>query len=90
MVAGFLERIVKARKDTGLGHRTVAKMIGLGATTLRDMEKGRTPFPIERVYKLAEIYDVSLVWLVTGISPNFDAEGVKSLLEQALKEMENA
>lgn len=60
----FAKKLVKARKDTGLSQREVAKELKISHSTLASYEIGRTEPDIETLGRLADFYNISLDWLV--------------------------
>ena len=61
------QRIQEARSAKGLSLRGAAKLIGIGASTLSDIETGATKLPsVEVLYKMAAVFDVPPRWLVFG------------------------
>lgn len=82
-----LERLVDARKYTGLSQTQAANLIGLaGASSLSDVETGRCKMTLERFIELCYVYNAEPVWVLTGINPKFD---YAAALELA-KKMNNA
>ena len=62
--AQIAERLREARKLAGLSQGHVAKMLGLHRPSVSEMESGNRRVSAEEVARLAEIYDVSVVWLL--------------------------
>ena len=61
------QRNQKARLDKKLSLRGAAKLIGIGASTLSDLETGDTKFPsAEVLYKMCAVFDVPPRWIVFG------------------------
>ncbi len=63
----FADRVKKLRLDTGLTQKMLSQMIGISPQTLNDIEKGRTNATLERATYIAQIFNVSLDYLV-GLS----------------------
>lgn len=61
----FAEKLKKARSDTGLSQREVAKELNLSKSTIASYEMGRTEPDIETLAKLADFYQVSTDWLLS-------------------------
>lgn len=57
-------RIREARRMAGLSQGQVAKMLGLHRPSLSEAEAGRRRVTAEEIATLAEVYDVSVVWLL--------------------------
>ena len=62
--AQIAERLREARKLAGLSQGHVARMLGLHRPSVSEMESGNRRVSAEEVARLAEIYDVSVVWLL--------------------------
>ena len=86
----IVQRLREARRAAGFSQTEAAALIGLATSTLGDMEREHTPFPIDRMIELAEHYSTPLVWLVTGITPKFNAEMVYDVTKDALNLLEMA
>lgn len=65
---GLATRLREARKLAGLSQGKVAEMLDLHRPTVSEIEKGTRKVSAEELGKFAQIYDVSLTWLV-GDSP---------------------
>lgn len=57
-------RLREARKMAGLSQAQVAKMLGLHRPSISEAEAGNRKVSADEITKLAEIYDVSLSWLL--------------------------
>ena len=57
-------RIRDARRMAGLSQGQVAKMLGLQRPSVTEMEAGNRAVTAEEISKLAEIFEVSVVWLL--------------------------
>jgi transcriptional regulator with XRE-family HTH domain len=57
-------RIKEARKMAGLSQSQVAKMLMLHRPSISEMEAGNRRVTAEEAAKLAEIFDVSINWLL--------------------------
>ena len=57
-------RIREARRLAGLSQGQVAKMLGLQRPSVTEIEAGNRAVAAEELAKLAEIFDVSVAWLV--------------------------
>ena len=60
----FAERLKLLRKEKGVPQITIAKLLGVTRTQIGDLELGKTTTSIERLYTLAEYYQVTLDYLV--------------------------
>lgn len=58
------ERLKEARKLAGLSQGHVAKLLGLHRPSVSEMEAGNRRVSADELSRLAEIYDVSVVWLL--------------------------
>jgi transcriptional regulator with XRE-family HTH domain len=79
------ERLKEARKLAGLSQGHVAKMLGLHRPSVSEMEAGKRRVSAEELARLAEIYDVSLVWLLGDAPDTIDAQDPR--LELAAREL---
>src|SRR5262249_32571283 len=57
-------RIREARKLAGLSQGQVAKFLNLHRPTISEIEAGNRKVTAEELSKLAELFDVSVSWLV--------------------------
>lgn len=57
-------RIREARKMAGLSQSQVAKMLGLHRPSVSEIEAGNRSVSAEEIAVLAEIFDVSTLWLL--------------------------
>jgi transcriptional regulator with XRE-family HTH domain len=57
-------RLREARKMAGLSQAQVAKMLGLHRPSISEAEAGNRKVSADEIAKLAEIYDVSVSWLL--------------------------
>lgn len=79
------ERLKEARKLAGLSQNRVAKMLGLHRPTISEMEAGNRRVSADELARLAEIYDVSVAWLVGTGPEKIDVEDPR--LELAAREL---
>jgi transcriptional regulator with XRE-family HTH domain len=68
------ERLKEARKLAGLSQGHVAKILGLHRPSVSEMEAGNRRVSADELARLAEIYDVSVAWVL--------GEGPESLAPQ--------
>lgn len=61
-------RLKEARKLSGLSQGRVAEMLGLHRPTVSEIEAGNRKVSADELSKFADLYDVSVSWLV-GDSP---------------------
>lgn len=59
-------RLRRAREDKRLTQKEVADRIGIHNSTIGKYELGEREPDFETVMKLAKVYEVSPVWLLTG------------------------
>lgn len=80
----IIDRLIEARKGAGLSQTQAAKLLGYGGasslsqieTNNRDSEPNLTMF-----LKMCEIYDISPVWALTGVNPDFDEQAFDELTQ---------
>lgn len=58
------KRLIELRKRSGRTQQDIANYLGLGPGTISSYENGRTKWGICEVSLLAELYDVSMDYLV--------------------------
>ncbi len=78
------ERLKEARKLAGLSQGHVAQLLSLHRPSVSEMEAGNRRVSADELARLAEIYDVSIAWLV-GEAPALDAQDPR--LELAAREL---
>ena len=83
--AQIAERLKEARKLAGLSQGHVAKMLGLHRPSVTEMEAGNRRVTADELARLAEIYDVSVVWLLGEAPETLDAQDPR--LELAAREL---
>lgn len=66
MKSGFCDRLRKAREDAGLTMNQVAAQLETVLEYVHKVENGKTCPSIARVYEMAELYGISIDWLVWG------------------------
>jgi transcriptional regulator with XRE-family HTH domain len=59
-------RLRLAREQAGLSQGQVAKLIDMHRPTISEIEAGNRRVSAEELARLAELYDVSAVWLMKG------------------------
>ena len=79
------ERLKEARKLAGLSQGQVAKMLGLHRPSVSEMEAGNRRVSANELARLAEIYDVSVAWLLGEPPETLDAQDPR--LELAAREL---
>jgi transcriptional regulator with XRE-family HTH domain len=79
------ERLKEARKLAGLSQGHVAKMLGLHRPSISEMEAGNRRVAADELAHLAEIYDVSVAWLLGETPDILDAQDPR--LELAAREL---
>lgn len=79
-------RIREARRLAGLSQGQVAKMLGLQRPSVSEIEAGNRTVAAEELSKLAEIFDVSVAWLLGEGADRLDAQGDR--LQLAARELQ--
>jgi transcriptional regulator with XRE-family HTH domain len=67
------QRIREARKMSGLSQGQVAKMLDLSRPSVTEIEAGNRGVSAEELGRLAEIFEVSVNWLLGEGTPRLDA-----------------
>ncbi len=83
--AQIAERLKEARKLAGLSQGHVAKILGLHRPSVSEMEAGNRRVSADELARLAEIYDVSVAWLLGETPETLDAQDPR--LELAAREL---
>lgn len=60
----FAKRLKTLRKSKKCTQLTLANLLGITRTQISDLENGKTSTSIERLYMLADYFDVSIDYLV--------------------------
>lgn len=68
------ERLKEAHRLAGLSQGHVAKMLGLHRPSVSEMETGNRRVSADELARLAEIYDVSVAWLLGEAPYTLDAQ----------------
>ena len=71
------ERIREARKLAGLSQTQVAAMLGLHRPSVSEIEAGNRRVTAAELSRLAEIFDVSVAWLVGDSSDTLSGHDPK-------------
>lgn len=79
-------RIREARKMAGLSQAQVAKMLSLHRPSVSEIEAGNRSVSAEEMAKLAEIFDVSMSWLIGEGAEKVDVRDNK--LQLAARELQ--
>jgi transcriptional regulator with XRE-family HTH domain len=79
-------RIKEARRLAGLSQGQVAKMLDLQRPSVTEMEAGNRAVAAEELSKLAEIFDVSVAWLLGEGSTKLDEQDDR--LQLAARELQ--
>ena len=83
--AQIAERLREARKLAGLSQGQVAKILGLHRPSVSEMEAANRRVSADEIAKLAEIYDVSVAWLIGEAPETLDVQDPR--LELAAREL---
>jgi transcriptional regulator with XRE-family HTH domain len=62
--AAIAERLKEARKAAGLSQGQVAKILNIHRPTISEIEAGNRRVSAEELVPLAEMYDVTVSWLL--------------------------
>jgi transcriptional regulator with XRE-family HTH domain len=79
------ERLREARKLAGLSQGNVANMLGLHRPSVSEIEAGNRRVSADELARFAEIYDVSIVWLLGEAPETIDVQDPR--LELAAREL---
>lgn len=81
----IVERLKEARKLAGISQASVARLLGLHRPSISEIEAGNRRVSAHELARLAEIYDVSVAWLLGETSDTLDAQDPR--LELAAREL---
>jgi len=79
-------RIREARRMAGLSQGQVAKMLGMQRPSVTEMESGNRTVAAEELARLAEIFEVSVSWLVGEGASQLNAQDDR--LQLAARELQ--
>ena len=79
------ERLKEARKLAGVSQGHVAKILGLHRPSISEIEAGNRRVSADELARLAEVYDVGVVWLLGEAPDTLDARDPR--LELAAREL---
>jgi transcriptional regulator with XRE-family HTH domain len=79
------ERLKEARKLAGVSQGHVAKLLGLHRPSISEIEAGNRRVSADELARLADIYDVSVAWLLGEAPDTLDAEDPR--LQLAAREL---
>lgn len=79
------DRLKEARKLAGISQGNVARIIGLHRPTISEIEAGNRRVSAGELARLADVYDVSVSWLLGQTSETIDPQDPR--LELAAREL---
>jgi transcriptional regulator with XRE-family HTH domain len=79
------ERLKEARKLAGVSQGHVAKILGLHRPSISEIEAGNRRVSADELARLAEIYDVSVAWLLGETPETLDVQDPR--LQLAAREL---
>jgi len=79
------ERLKEARKLAGVSQGHVAKILGLHRPSISEIEAGNRRVSADELARLAEVYDVSVAWLLGEGAETLDAQDPR--LQLAAREL---
>ncbi|OGR11347.1 MAG: XRE family transcriptional regulator [Deltaproteobacteria bacterium RIFOXYB12_FULL_58_9] len=79
---GLAARLRAARERAGLSQAQVARLMGVQRPTISEIEAGRRKVGADEVGRLADMYNVSISWLV-----NDQPEVADPMVELAAREL---
>lgn len=78
-------RLREARNMAGLSQGQVAKIMGMHRPTISEIEAGNRRVAVEELTKFAEIYDVTVSWLLAETAEKLDTDDPR--LQLAAREL---
>jgi transcriptional regulator with XRE-family HTH domain len=82
---GFGERLIAARRATGLRQVDLADKIGMRPQTIYRLEKQGYPPARRTLEKILEVLPVSEPWLVYGVGPGPESLNIVRVVDEYLK-----
>ena len=87
-IEDILKRLIRAREQAGLSQSQAAKLVGMSAgSTISHYESGARELSVVTLLELTKIYDVSIVWVMTGVNPNFTDEQRQQIVDHWQKNL---
>jgi len=65
------QRIFAARMHCKMNQETFGSTIGVGQSSVSDIELGKAKLTVELLYKISEALDVSVLWLLGEIKNDY-------------------
>lgn len=81
------ERLREAREASGLSQGQAAKKLEMHRPTISEIEAGRRKVPASELEKFAELYGVSVEWIVTGPTSDSNADARILMAARELSKM---
>lgn len=81
------DRLREAREIAGLSQGQVAKRLGMHRPTISEIEAGRRKVAADEVESFANLYDVSVEWIVNGSVKDEAAEARVLMAARELSKM---
>lgn len=78
-------RLREARKMAGLSQGQVAKLLGMHRPTISEIEAGNRRVSAEELSKFAEMYDVTVSWLLAETADQLEVDDPR--LQLAAREL---
>ncbi|MDO8772653.1 MAG: helix-turn-helix transcriptional regulator [Burkholderiaceae bacterium] len=78
-------RLREARKMAGLSQSQVAKLLGMHRPTISEIEAGNRRVSAEELSKFAEMYDVTVSWLLAETADQLEVDDPR--LQLAAREL---
>lgn len=79
------ERLREARKMAGLSQGQVAKMLEMHRPTISEIEAGNRRVSVDELGRFAEMYDVTIAWLIGDTPDQLEASDPR--LQLAAREL---
>lgn len=70
-VKPIFDRLITARERAGMSQMEVARLMGLSSSsTISHYESRARDLSVIDLLRLCEIYNISIVWVLTGVMPD--------------------
>jgi DNA-binding XRE family transcriptional regulator len=84
-------RLVQAREHAGLTQEQAAKLVGMSRASSLSQHEGERSTPNLRLFlRLCDVYNVSPVWVLTGVNLDFDPYPIMEALQNVKSSAQTA
>lgn len=80
----MIERLEEIRINLNLSKKDFSKMLGFTQQAYNNYSKGKRDLQINHLYKLHELYNISIDWLLTGKGSMIISNNNKLILKETI------